>query len=237
MLDFSGGGAFSGGVSLSGSGANTIQVDTGVMTFSGAISGSGALTKTGNGTLGISHFNNSFSGGTTVAGGTLQLNGANVLSSTSAVTVAGGASLDLNGTGPALANISGGGTVTNGALSTTATLNAAYVGGTASFAAAIQDGAGKVAVGVPASGLLTLSNTANTYSGGTSISAGGTLSVSADANLGSGSVSINGGMLQATSGFTSNAGRSFALGGAAALDVVSGQTLSIAGAIGGSARS
>ena len=233
QLEFSGAGAFSGGISLSGSGGNTIQADTGVMTLSGAISGSGALTKTGNGTLAVSNSDNSFSGGTTVAAGTLQLAGANALSSTSAVTIAGGTLLDLNGFGLALANISGGGSVTN-TSSTTATLKAAYVGGTASFAAAIQDGAGKVAVGVPAGGLLTLSNTANTYSGGTTISSGGTLSVSADANLGAGSVSINGGMLQATSGFTSNAGRNFALGGAAALDVASGQTLSIAGAIGGS---
>ena len=93
-----------------------------------------------------------------------------------------GPSLDLNGFSPALANVSGGGAVTNSKLSTTSTLSAAYVGAAASYAAAIQDGAGKVAMNVPGGGTLTLSNTANTYSGGTTVS--GTLSVSADGNLG-----------------------------------------------------
>ena len=144
-LDFSGPGTFGRGISLSGSGANTIQADAGVMTLSGAISGSGGLTKTGIGTLALGNAGNSYSGGTNVVAGTLQLQAATALSSTSAVTVAGGAALDLNGISPSLANISGSGVVTNNNLSTTSTLTAAYVGGAASYAAAIQDGAGKIA--------------------------------------------------------------------------------------------
>ncbi len=205
-LDFSGPGTFARGISLSGSGANTIQADAGVMTLSGAISGSGGLTKTGIGTLAVSNSSNSYKGGTNVLAGTLQIQAAAALSSTSAVTVAGGAALDLNGFSPALANVSGGGAVTNNKLSTTSTLSAAYVGGAASYAAAIQDGAGKVAMYVPSGGALVLGNTANNYSGGTTVS--GTLSVSADGNLGSsgGSISLNNGVLQAASGFALNSG-------------------------------
>ena len=44
-LEFSAPGTFARGISLSGSGANTIQADAGVMTLSGAISGSGGLTR------------------------------------------------------------------------------------------------------------------------------------------------------------------------------------------------
>ena len=48
-----------------------------------------------------------------------------------------------------------------------------------------------------------------------------------------GTVSINGGVLQATSGFTSNAGRNFAINGAVSFDVASGQTLGVAGVVSG----
>ncbi len=232
-LDFSASGSFSRAISLNGGGANTIQADTGIMTLSGPIGGSGSLTTAGNGIVAISNSGNTYSGATNISAGTLQLQAVQALNSTSAVTVGSGAVLDLNGLSPLLANIAGGGTVANNKLSTTSTLSAAYTGGAASFAAAIQDGAGHVALAVPGGGLLTLSNTANTYSGGTTIASGGTLGVSADGNLGAGAVSINGGMLQATSGFTSNTGRNFAVGGAASFDVASGQTLSVAGVVSG----
>ena len=237
-LDFSGSGTFSRGISLSGSGANTIQADAGVMTLSGTLSGTGGLTKAGNGTLALGNSGNSYSGGTNVLAGTLQLQAAKALSSSSAVAVAGGAALDLNGLSPALANLSGGGAVTNKS-STTSTLNAAYVAGAASFAAIIQDGAGKVAVNVPSGGLLTLSNTANTYSGGTTVSgsaalSGGTLSVSADGNLGNGgSLALNNGVLQATAGFTLNSSRTLTLSGTSGVNVPAGQQLAFAGPLGG----
>ena len=73
------------------------------------------------------------------------------------MTIAAGAALDLNGYSPTLPSISGSGasagTVTNSS-STTSTLSPAYSGGTASYAAAIQDGTGKIALNVPSGGLL-----------------------------------------------------------------------------------
>ena len=70
----SGGGASGGNVSLNGSGVTLTINDSGAQTYSGAISGTGALTKSGSAafTLGGS-IANTFSGTTTVNGGTLQL--------------------------------------------------------------------------------------------------------------------------------------------------------------------
>ena len=63
-LDFSDPGSFTRSIVLTGSGANTIQADSGVFKLSGVISGSGGLTKAGLGTLAISNPGNSYSGGT-----------------------------------------------------------------------------------------------------------------------------------------------------------------------------
>ena len=232
-LDFSAAGTFAHNISLTGSGVNTIQADTGIVALSGVLSGSGGLTKGGNGTLALGNAGNSYSGGTNVAAGTLQFQSATGIPNTSAVTVAGGASLDLNGLSPALANISGSGAVTNTKPATTATLNAAYNSGSASYGAAIQDGAGQVAVNVPGGGLLTLSNTANTYSGGTTVS--GTLSVSVSGNLGAGSggLTLNNGVLQATSGFTLGSADAVTLLRNSVVDVAVGQTLAVGGVVSG----
>ena len=233
-LDFSGPGTFSRNISLSGSGANTIQADAGIMTLSGTISGSGGLSKTGIGTLAVSNSGNSFSGGTNVLAGTLQLKAAKALSSTSAVTVYSGASLDLNGLSPTLANIFGGGGVTNGNAATS-TLSAAYVSGAASYAAAIQ---GKIAVNVPAGGTLTLANSGNSYSGGTSLN-GGRLSISSDGNLGAvpgspaSNLSLTGGTLQAIGSFAVNANRNVSIASNPIFDVAAGQSLAVGGVVAG----
>ena len=235
-LDFSGAGTFARAISLTGSGVNTIQSDTGVMTLSGAIGGVGGLTKAGNGTLALGSAGNSYSGGTNVAAGSLQLQAAAALSSTSPITVAGGASLDLNGYGPSLANLSGNGIVTNSNSASRSTLSSAYVSGSASFAAAIQDGAGQIALAVPAGGMLALSNPANTFSAGASVT-GGTLGITADGNLGgpTSGVSLNNGtlLLGGTGNFTLASGRAISLTGSSVFDVVAGQSVSIAGVLSG----
>jgi len=229
-LDFSGQGTFARSIVLAGSGTNTIQTDAGVMGLT-TVTGTGGLTKAGLGTLAIDS-GSTYTGGTTISAGTLQmLAAATALSNSSGLSIAGGASLDLNGLSPVLPNISGAGVVTNGKLATTSTLSAASPTGSATYTAAIQDGAGYVAVNVPSGNLLTVSNPVNAYSGGTSVS--GTLSISADGNLGSPSsgVTLNNGTLQLNGNFTVGSGRAISLAGSSAFDVPAGQSAMIAGVI------
>ena len=85
---------------------------------------------------------------------------------------------DLNGFSEGLIKLDGSGTVTNTALSTTSTLTFGYVGGgcaggSDTFAGAIADGLGTMALSVSdTNGSFTLTGTNNAYSGGTSILAG-----------------------------------------------------------------
>lgn len=95
---------------LAAGGTGVFQIDTAAtsLTLSGAIDGAGALTKTGPGTLFLSpNFNNSsYSGGTTISGGTL----APVLN-----TALGSGGLTMNG-GTLSSTLSGGQVVVNDAV-------------------------------------------------------------------------------------------------------------------------
>ncbi|WP_139974596.1 autotransporter-associated beta strand repeat-containing protein [Ochrobactrum sp. CGA5] len=160
-----------------GAGNGTIQTDdtTNAMVIDSAISGAGGLTKSGAGTLVLTK-NNTYSGGTTITGGTLQL-----------------------GNGEATGKI--GGDVNTGADADHKGTLVFDMSGDPVFAKTIS-GAGNVVQS--GSDKLTLSGT-NTYTGGTTIDSG-TLAVSADANMGddSGSLTIGNGTLQNTAKFTMN---------------------------------
>jgi fibronectin-binding autotransporter adhesin len=67
------------------------------LTMSGVISGTGPLTKTGDGILKLSA-SHTYTGGTVISGGTLQLGSANTLAA-GTITVQNGATLDLRGFG------------------------------------------------------------------------------------------------------------------------------------------
>ncbi|MGA2064655.1 MAG: autotransporter-associated beta strand repeat-containing protein [Thermoguttaceae bacterium] len=104
-------------------GGGTFNTIGNTLTISGPVSGSGmALSKTGAGTLVLSASNNTYSGNTSVGGGTLQLAAAsaNNISSSPTISVAGGATLDVTGlTGGGISLASGqtlslGGTVAGG---------------------------------------------------------------------------------------------------------------------------
>jgi fibronectin-binding autotransporter adhesin len=117
-------------------GAGTVDNSTGVGTytltvgndnadgvFTGLIkntSGTVALTKTGSGTLTLSGAN-TYSGLTTVNGGTLQLDADNTLPAASSVVVNSAGTLNLNGKTDTIAALSGSGLVGN--LTTTLTVN------------------------------------------------------------------------------------------------------------------
>jgi autotransporter-associated beta strand protein len=112
-------GTFSNTVSL-GSGATgyTLNVGgTGNTTISGVIqnggTAAGSVTKDGTGNLTLSGAN-TFTGSTTVSAGTLTAGAANVLNTTSGVTVSSGATLNLNNFNQTVANLSNSGALSFG---------------------------------------------------------------------------------------------------------------------------
>jgi fibronectin-binding autotransporter adhesin len=162
------------------------------------------LTKIGTGTLTLGGVN-TYSGGTIVSAGTLKATVATIGGSTptsgsfginSAVTVNGGATLDLNGLNETLGsladNAGSGGVVT----STGPSAASLIVGGnnsSTSFAGTIQDGAGFVSVAKAGTGTWAISGN-NTYSGGTTVSGGALLANNiAGSATGSGAIFVNGG--------------------------------------------
>ncbi len=101
-----------------GSGALTAGADNSSGTFSGVISNSGSFTKTGTGTLTLNGAN-TYTGATIISGGTVTIGAAERLADTSSVTVANGATLNLNDFAETIGSLSGAGNVTagSGALS------------------------------------------------------------------------------------------------------------------------
>ncbi len=135
------------------------------------------LTKNGAGNLLLSA-TNTYTGPTLINGGTLTTGIANTMADSSAVTVASGATLALNGFNQIINELSGAGTVNLGS----AVMTAQNTGSTV-FAGLVSGTGSVTKTGI---GNLTLSG-ANTYSGGTMIAAG-TLTATNGAALGTGVV-------------------------------------------------
>jgi autotransporter-associated beta strand protein len=153
--------------------------------------GAAALTKTTSGLVTLSGAD-SYTGGTTVSGGTLQLGVANALLSTGTVNVNGtSAVLNLGGFSPTV----GAFTLTNGTLQNGTLTGSSY---------ALQNGL--VSASLAGSGSLTKSTAgiviltaSNSYSGGTSINNNGVLYAGAAGALSTSSAfTINGGTLDAS---------------------------------------
>jgi autotransporter-associated beta strand protein len=171
--------------------------DTSSSTYSGAISGNGSFIKTGSGKLVLSGVS-TYAGGTTIAKGTLEV-GTDSALGTGAITVAGG-NLDLGSRNVAVggAVVLQSGTIkgVSGSLS-----GSSYELQSGTVSAKLI---GSGALTKTTEGVVTL-NSANTYSGGTTVLAG-KLAVSNSAALGSGSVRVAGGqldILKAVSGVSS----------------------------------
>ncbi|WP_245452624.1 autotransporter outer membrane beta-barrel domain-containing protein [Bradyrhizobium sp. C9] len=162
-LEVSGAGFTSSRAVQIGSNGGTVQADGGLLTLSGVIAdlggATGAVTKTGNGTLVLSG-NNTYSGGSIINAGVLQLFGAGTLGAASGTTtVNSGDTLDLGGTTQTQAALKlAGGTLQNGSLNGAIT----STGGTI-------DGLGGAA-SLNATAGTTLVLGANTYTGGTTVS-------------------------------------------------------------------
>ena len=131
----------SGAVTLSNSAALAFNRSDN-LAVSNAISGVGSLTKSGNGTLTLS-VANSYSGGTTLSAGTVQLGHATALG-TAGVTVASGATLNVAGFGATNAlTLNGSGNGSNPALwnsaSTFTSLGSVTLGSSASVGNSTND--------------------------------------------------------------------------------------------------
>ncbi|MGF6421685.1 autotransporter-associated beta strand protein [Lelliottia sp. 489] len=151
-----------------------------------------SLTKAGQGTLILSE-QNSYTGNTRINGGTVQTNVENAFARSSAVSVAAGATLNLNDFSQSANNLSGAGAVKLGSATLTANNSQDTL-----FSGAIT-GSGKLVK--EGGNALTLSGT-NTFSGGASINAG-TMTALTGAALGSGTITNNSNMTLAFDGNSS----------------------------------
>lgn len=224
----------------------TLTLASGTATESGVISGTGSLTKTGAGTLKLGA-TNTYTGGTFLNAGTIELSADNALG-TGAITITGGG-LRAGGAARTLSNaLFTSGNFTVGRATTFSgpmTLNAATtiiasnpdglangdttlsgsIGG--NFGLTLTEGTGGLGIGY---GHIVLSGT-NTYTGGTTLST--RLSINSDASLGaaSGVLTINGGTLQETTSFSS--ARSVILGAGGGTFDITGNS-SFTGTVSGS---
>lgn len=148
----------------------------GTVTASGAVSGGGSLNKTGAGRLTLSSGSSSYSGGTTLSGGILSFSNVAALGS-GAVTFAADATLEAGV----------GGTLANNMVIESAVTGTFNTQGNSVVASGMVSGDG--VLNKEGSGLLTLSNGGNDYTGGTTINAG-TLRYSQLGALGTGAVSF-----------------------------------------------
>ena len=147
-------------------GANTLTIGDASNTssaYSGIVSGTGGLTKAGTGTLTLGGAN-TYTGATNINAGTLTLGAANRIADASAVTVASGATFNLNSFAETIGSIAGAGNVTLGS----ATLTSGGDNTSTSFTGIASGTGGLTKAGT---GILTLGG-ANTYTGATTISAG-----------------------------------------------------------------
>lgn len=146
-----------------------------------------AVTKFGQGNLIINQA--ASSSAWNIAQGTVTYGVANALPATAAVTLAPGATLDLNNNAVTAANISGFGTVNIGTGSLTLSSNST------TFMGSLQ-GSGNITLG----GANTFTVTGNSagYTGNWSLNAGTTLAVGSNNALGSGTITLNAATAQAT---------------------------------------
>ncbi|MGU3451629.1 autotransporter-associated beta strand repeat-containing protein [Methylobacterium sp. 391_Methyba4] len=156
-------------------GAKTLAITNANGSFGGTISGSGGLTLAG-GTQTLTGAN-TYTGATTILGGTLRAGAAGSFAPASAVTVAGGANLDLANFSQTIGSLAGAGTVALGS----GTLHAGGDNASTAFSGAIVGTGDLFKEGT---GLLTLAGV-NTYTGLTFVY-GGTLAL-----VGSGSIAAS----------------------------------------------
>jgi autotransporter-associated beta strand protein len=176
--------------------SRTVTVNASTLEVDGGIVGAGAsLTKAGAGKLILGGFN-TYSNGTIITGGVLQLASGNPSGFPATGTAVGesltnNGTMDLNGNSITVSTLMG-----SGVMDTTggsATLTVGDLNANGSFSGTIQNTSGSLSLIKSANGTLTLGG-ASTYSGGTTVSAGTLLVTNtAGSATGSGAVTVNSG--------------------------------------------
>ena len=191
---------YSGRFSTANNQAYSIDTNSQTVIFATALTSSGgSLSKLGAGTLILSAAN-TYTAGTTVSAGTLQLSGSGTLGSTSGSLTVNGGIVDLNGTNQTVGALNGsGGTILNN-LAGTATLTVGQGNTSGSYAGVIGSGTGTLSLTKTGSGTETLAGI-STFTGSTTIN-GGTLILAAGSP----------GALNSTSSITVNSGGTLLLG-------------------------
>lgn len=255
LRNFSGNNTWTGAVTLGSSPGATIQSDAGLLTISGNITGNtrtltvdgagnttlsgtigtttGGLIKNDSGTLTVSG-TNTFTGATTINGGTVSITGDRALGNVPAAATANllvfnGGTLGTTNTFTLNANrgatLNAGGGTFDVASGTTLTYNGIMAG----TGGLTKENTGTLVLGG-----------ANTYTGATTLN-GGVLSINADNRLGTapGSATanqlvFNGGTLATTASFALNANRSTTVNaGGGTIDVATGTTLTFSSTLSG----
>jgi fibronectin-binding autotransporter adhesin len=207
------------GIQLGTDGSPTIETSAGRTVTLGAftsITGSGSLTKTGSGTLSLGG-SASYSGATSILGGSVVAGAANALSATTDLTLANtaGVSLNLNNLNQTIGSLAGGGAnggnivLGNAVLKTGNANNTTYAGSISGTGSFVKTGAGSLTL----SGSTTASLSGLNVSGGTlSLGSGNTLTLTGSAGTGApdgttglivsrgGTLEINGASITATGG-------------------------------------
>ncbi|MFA5149028.1 MAG: autotransporter-associated beta strand repeat-containing protein, partial [Candidatus Omnitrophota bacterium] len=138
-------------------------------TMTGKITGNGNVIKNGAGEMVLYMTGDDYTGSTAINEGKFTLGNTEVIPDTSAVTIALGAELDLNGKDETIGSLAGYGNVIN--RSTACTLTAGDDNSSTTFNGVISDGTGATSFTKEGTGTLILTGT-NTYSGDTAINNG-----------------------------------------------------------------
>ena len=222
-LDVTGSGtgvALSGGQLSLGGGTTFINTAGTPFVIGSVVTGAGSLTMSGGGVLTLTG-NNSYTGGTVFNSGIVNVNADAAL-----------------GNAPGGLTFNGGTLQAGGAITSARTIalnaNGAFdTNGYSSLLTGLVSGSGSLTIGSiggATGGILSLSNTGNSYSGGTILDAGA-LSINNDTVLGTGGLTFNGGTLQTGTSLTD--GRGILLNALGGVFDTAGTTSTLSGLISG----
>ncbi len=216
---------YAGNVTLAS--ASSIGSLSGNIKINGVVSGSNAagLTVVGSSVLNLSGIN-TYTGGTTISSGTLQLGLANALPSSGSIVVASGAVLDLNGftvTNTNALTLNGSGVSSSGALTNSSATNASYAG---AISLLTDTSIGGSNANITLSGVLTTSNVL-TKVGSNTVSLTNTNAVSGNIVIGAGTLQISG------SGSINGTTYSGSISDSGTLQISSSANLTLSGVISG----